>query len=76
MFTGGTSRRRCRMASEINIKVNAEVDSDAKWLLNRQERMEKQRLEFIADLFKYTANLVLTYDKDEAETDGEGEVQE
>ena len=64
------------MASEVTIKVNAEVDSDAKWLLNRQERMEKQRLEFIGDLFKYTANLVLTYDEDEAETDGESEVQE
>jgi hypothetical protein len=64
------------MASEIKIKVSADVDSDAKWLLNRQERMEKQRLEFIGDLFKYTANLVLTYDEDEAETDGEREVQE
>lgn len=64
------------MASEVTIKVNAEVDSDAKWLLNRQERIEKQRLEFIGDLFKYTANLVLTYDEDEAETDGEREVQE
>ena len=64
------------MASEIKLKVNAEVDPDAKWLLNRQERMEKQRLEFIGDLFRYTANLVLTYDKDEAETDGEREVQE
>lgn len=64
------------MASEVTIKVNAEVDSDAKWLLNRQERMEKQRLEFIGDLFKYTANLVLTYDEDEAEADGEREVQE
>ena len=64
------------MASEVKIKVNAEVDSDAKWLLNRQERMEKQRLEFIGDLFKYTANLVLTYDEDEAEADGEREVQE
>lgn len=64
------------MASEIKVKVSAEVDSDAKWLLNRQERMEKQRLEFIGDLFKYTANLVLTYDEDEAEADGEREVQE
>ena len=64
------------MASEIKIEVNAQVDSDAKWLLNRQERMEKQRLEFIGDLFKYTANLVLTYDKDEAEADGEREVRE
>ena len=64
------------MASEVTIKVNAEVDPDAKWLLNRQERMEKQRLEFIGDLFKYTANLVLTYDEDESETDGEREVQE
>lgn len=64
------------MASEIKLKVNAEVDPDAKWLLNRQERMEKQRLEFIGDLFKYAANLVLTYDKDEAEADGEREVQE
>jgi hypothetical protein len=64
------------MASEIKLKVNAEVDPDAKWLLNRQERMEKQRLEFIGDLFRYTANLVLTYDEDEAETDGEMEVQE
>lgn len=64
------------MASEITLKVNAEVDSDAKWLLNRQERMEKQRLEFIGDLFKYTANLVLTYDEDEAEADGEREVLE
>lgn len=64
------------MASEVKIKVNAEVDSDAKWLLNRQERMEKQRLEFIGDLFRYTASLVLTYDKDEDKTDGEIEVQE
>ena len=64
------------MASEVKIKVNAEVDSDAKWLLNRQERMEKQRLEFIGNLFRYVANLVLTYDEDEAKTDGESEVQE
>ena len=64
------------MASEIELKVNAKVDPDAKWLLNRQERMEKQRLEFIGDLFKYTANLVLTYDEDEAEADGEQEVQD
>ena len=64
------------MASEVKIKVSADVDYDARWLLNRQERMEKQRLEFIGDLFKYTANLVLTYDEDEAETDGEREVQE
>lgn len=64
------------MASEVKIKVSADVDYDAKWLLNRQERMEKQRLEFIGDLFKYTANLVLTYDEDEAEADGESEVQE
>ena len=64
------------MASEIKVKVSAEVDSDAKWLLNRQERMEKQRLEFIGDLFKYTANLVLTYDEDESETNGESGVQE
>lgn len=64
------------MASEVKIKVSADVDSDAKWLLNRQERMEKQRLEFIGDLFKYTANLVLTYDEDEAEADGEMKVQE
>ncbi len=62
--------------AEVEIKVKAEVDTDAKWLLNRQERMEKQRLEFIGDLFRYTANLVLNYDKDEAETDGEREVQE
>ena len=64
------------MASEIELKVNAKVDPDAKWLLNRQERMEKQRLEFIGDLFKYTANLVLSYDEDEAEADGEMEAQE
>lgn len=64
------------MASEVKIKVSADVDYDAKWLLNRQERMEKQRLEFIGDLFKYTANLVLNYDNDEAEADGESEVQE
>lgn len=64
------------MDNEITIKVKAEVDNDAKWILNRQERMERQRLEFIGDLFKYTANLVLTYDEDEAETEGETEVQE
>ena len=55
--------------SKIEIEVNANVDADAKWILNRQERMEKQRLDFIADLYKYTANLILTYDEDEA--DGE-----
>ena len=64
------------MNNEITIKVKAEVDNDAKWILNRQDRAERQRLEFIGDLFKYTANLVLTYDEDEAETEGETEVQE
>lgn len=57
--------------AEINLKVNADVNPDARWILNRQERMERQRLDFIGDLFKYTANLVLTYDS--TETDGEGE---
>lgn len=60
--------------SKIDIEVNANVDADAKWILNRQERMEKQRFEFIADLYKYTANLILTYDEDEA--DGEREDDE
>lgn len=55
--------------AEINLKVNADVNPDARWILNRQERMERQRLDFIGDLFKYTANLVLTYDS--TETDGE-----
>ena len=64
------------MVNEITIKVKAEVDNDAKWILNRRERMERQRLEFIGDLFKYTANLVLTYDEDEAETEGETEARE
>ena len=64
------------MANEVTIKLNAEVDPDAKWILTRQDRMERQRLEFIGDLFKYTANLVLTYDEDKAEDDGEREVQE
>jgi len=62
--------------SEVNIKVNADVSSDARWLLNRQERMERQRLDFIGDLFKYTANLVLTYDDTKEETDGADEVEE
>lgn len=44
-----------------------------RWILNRQERMERQRLDFIGDLFKYTANLVLTYDSDDVEKGGEGE---
>ena len=57
--------------SKIEIEVNANVDADAKWLLNRQERMEKQRFDFIADLYKYTANLILTYDEDEADADVE-----
>ena len=57
--------------SKVDIEVNAKVDADAKWILNRQERMEKQRCDFIADLYKYTANLILTYDEDEAEADGE-----
>ena len=52
------------MANKITIDVEANVREDAKWILNRQERMEKQRLEFIGNLFKYTANLVLTYDED------------
>ena len=63
------------MNNEITIKVKAEVDNDAKWILNRQDRVERQRLEFIGDLFKYTANLVLTYDKDEVETEGEMEAE-
>ena len=53
---------------EINIEVNARVSDDAKFILNRQERMEQKRLDFIADLYRYTANLVLTFDKDETET--------
>lgn len=57
--------------SKIEIEVNANVDADAKWILNRQERMEKQRLDFIADLYKYTTNLILTYDEDKVEADGE-----
>lgn len=56
---------------KINIEVNANVDADARWLLNRHERMEKQRLDFIADLYRYTANLILTYDEDESQSDGE-----
>lgn len=51
--------------AEINLKVNADMNPDARWLLNRQERMERQRLDFIGELFKYTANLVLTYDETE-----------
>ena len=61
--------------AEINLKVNADMNPDARWILNRQERMERQRLDFIGDLFKYTANLVLTYDNDEAEKTA-GEVEE
>ena len=57
--------------SKIEIEVAANVDADAKWILNRQERMEKQRFEVVADLYKYTANLILTYDEDKAEADGE-----
>ena len=53
--------------SKIEIEVAANVDADAKWILNRQERMEKQRFEVIADLYKYTANLILTYDEDKAD---------
>lgn len=53
--------------ADIKIAVKADVSDDAKYLLNRQERMERQRLEFIGDLFRYTANLVLTYDEDEIE---------
>ena len=55
--------------SKIEMEVTADVDADAKWILNRQERAEKQRFDVIADLYKYTANLILTYDEDE--TDGE-----
>lgn len=64
------------MVNGITIEVKAKVDDDAKYILNRQERMEKQRLDFIADLYKYTANLVLTYDEKLTETDRESEVQE
>lgn len=59
--------------AEINLKVNADVNPDARWVLNRQERMERQRLDFIGDLFKYTANLVLTYDSTETDSEGEDE---
>ena len=59
--------------AEINLKVNADVNPDARWVLNRQERMERQRLDFIGDLFKYTANLVLTYDSTETEGEDEDE---
>lgn len=57
--------------AEINLKVNADMNPDARWILNRQERMERQRLDFIGDLFKYTANLVLTYDETEGGKDSE-----
>lgn len=59
--------------AEINLKVNADVNPDARWVLNRQERLERQRLDFIGDLFKYTANLVLTYDSTETDGDDEDE---
>lgn len=59
--------------AEINLKVNADMNPDARWILNRQERMERQRLDFIGDLFKYTANLVLTYDSTETDGDDEDE---
>lgn len=59
--------------ADINIKVDADVSPDARWILNRQERMERQLLDFIGDLFKYTANLVLTYDETEAGKDSEDE---
>lgn len=62
--------------AEINLKVNADMNPDARWILNRQERMERQRLDFIGDLFKYTANLVLTYDNNEAEKDGDDDVED
>lgn len=51
--------------SKITVDVEANVSEDARWLLNRQERMEQRRLAFIGDLFKYAANLVLTYDENE-----------
>lgn len=50
--------------AKVTIDIEANIDDDAKWALNRQERLERQRLAFIGDLFKYTANLVLTYDED------------
>lgn len=50
--------------AKVTIDVEANIDDDAKWVLNRQERLERQRLAFVGDLFKYTANLVLTYDED------------
>lgn len=64
-------RWRYETIAEVNIKVNADMSEDARWLLNRQERMERQRLEFIGDLFRYTANLVMTYDKDDANAEQE-----
>ena len=65
------SLRKGKTMSKIDIEVNANVDADARWLLNRQERMEKQRFDFIADLYKYTANLILTYEEDESQSDVE-----
>lgn len=50
--------------AKVTIDVEANIDDDAKWILNRHERLERQRLAFIGDLFKYTANLVLTYEED------------
>lgn len=50
--------------AKATIDVEANITDDAKWILNRQERMKAQRLEFIGDLFKYVTNLVLTYDMD------------
>ena len=64
------------MVNGIKVEVKAKVDDDAKYILNLQERMEKHRLDFIADLYKYTANLVLTYDEKLTETDRESEAQE
>ena len=57
------------MDNKITLEVEANVAEDAKWVLNRQERMEKQRLDFLANLYKYTAYLVLTCDEDEADED-------
>ena len=74
MTIGSARTEKGETMSKIEIEVNANVDSDAKWILNRQERMEKQRLDFIADLYKYTTNLILTYD--EYEADGERRTDE
>lgn len=61
--------------AEITLDVKANLSEDAKFILNRMERLDKQRLETIADIYRFTVATLVDYGNltDESGEDGDGD---